>query len=129
MIKIFCDCCGKDRTVGSVRKILSYLPADQSLAFNLSKITVDIKELFPTVEDVCSECLATIKSYIEKAIHGIKASSPVDAGERILGSSEGKVQSDSQIQQGDDWARDGVNRGEWETTCNGGFTPGAERDP
>lgn len=57
------------------------------------------------------------------------ADSPVDAGERIPGGSEGKVQSDSQIQQGDDWARDGVNRGEWETTCNGGFTPGAERDP
>lgn len=129
MIKIFCDCCGKDYAIGYSRKILSSRPIDKDLAFDLSKLTVDIKELFPTVEDICSECISTIKSSIEKTIHGIKASSPVDAGERIPGSNQREVQSNSQIQQGDNWARDGVNRDEWETTCNGGFTPGAERDP
>ena len=102
MTQTFCDACGKQTF--KLRKILSSKPLKNF--YDSSKYIVDIKELFPDIEDVCDNCVDQIKSSIVSGLKSLKnepqGNSPTTDGTGLPGFDQGKVQGDSEVQQGDD---------------------------
>lgn len=105
MTKTYCDLCGKEIDMLQPKR---YLPHVKD---SYGREGADY--MYPGIHEVHESCFKTLSSKFIQALKETKdeltRGSNLDADPGVYGAGQGKVQGDSQVQQGDDWDCDGIN--------------------